>query len=38
MDTFNLKYLDIGYYKFKDRVNGDAIVAGCFESEKYFQI
>lgn len=36
MDTFNLKYLDVGYYKFKDKVKGDAIVSGCFESEKYF--
>lgn len=36
MDTFNLKYLDVGYYKFKDKVKGDVIVSGCFESEKYF--
>lgn len=36
MDVFNLKYLDAGYHKFRDKVEGDVIVLGCFESEKYF--
>ncbi|WP_143865667.1 MULTISPECIES: alpha-1,2-fucosyltransferase [Bacteroides] len=36
MDVFNLKYLDVGYHKFRDKVEGDVIVSGCFESEKYF--
>ena len=34
MDVFNLKYLDVGYHKFRDKVEGDVIVSGCFESEK----
>lgn len=36
LDYFNLKYLDLGYYSFKKEVNGDAIISGNFESEKYF--
>lgn len=36
MDFFNLKYLDIGYYRFRHKVKGDVIVSGCFESERYF--
>lgn len=36
LDYFNLKYLDLGYYPFRKNVNGDVIVSGNFESEKYF--
>lgn len=37
LNKFNLIYLDLGYYPFRKKMNGDVIVSGNFESEQYFQ-
>lgn len=37
LDKYNLKYLDIGFYLFRNKLKGDVIVSGNFESELYFK-